>query len=196
MEIREFIRLLWKKKLWVIGIPLLAGLSYFCLAMTVITPRYESTALIMPRNYNYYPWVHAYDQEEINREMVFTCARLLSSSSFRQELIKTLPFETSLADLHSAVKISSESDKYIRVRVCSPDPHQSSAVVDGMLSILPAKMAEFYGCEVLILDSPTGPGRQYLPDPTPLSLGLVMGMPFLWTVSLVMLNSSQAWERC
>lgn len=190
MDVRNTLIILWQKKRFILGIPLLACLIYLLL-MPKVFPKYQSTATLMIKNSAYVPWMTPEDRASADKELMETCIQLLNTVVL-QEVNNTLLNRWKLEDLHRAVNIESiPASTLVQVSASTADPKISADIVNKAVEFLPVITTKTIPyAQVMIIERGKIPTRSYRPQFF-FTLIMVIFLSFLWVFNFLTFSISR-----
>lgn len=123
---------------WIAGITLAVTAATAIITITLITPKYESEALLYVENTR--EASEALNINDINaaQKLVNTCVIIFQNDIVMQQVIDDLSLPYALGDFKKMVTLSSVNNtEVLRVKAESASPQESQSIVSSLITIAP-----------------------------------------------------------
>ncbi|MDD2496748.1 MAG: hypothetical protein PHT78_03305 [Desulfitobacteriaceae bacterium] len=193
MEFRQLIMLLWLKKRFIIGIPLLA-ICFFVFVVPLIRSQYKTQASLMVQNLGYASYMIPEDRINADKRTMETCIHLLGTAVYQNARAK-LPEEWQSRDLYEIIKIDNpDASMLIILSALDSNPQRAAAIINHMINQLPVVISQVLPTvKITVLDHAQVPTLPYRGNIV-FSGALVLFLSFFGVVSWLMFMANRCWE--
>lgn len=170
---------------------LLFGVAAFSYACFIVTPLYQSSALMYVNNSSFSVGSTAISLSDLNasKSLVDTYLVIMKTRMTLNEVIEQAELDYSYEELRKMVDADSvNGTEVFSITVTSPDPREAEQIANTIVEILPRKIEEVMdGSSVRAVDYAVVPDRKSSPSITKYTgIGLILG--FLASSAIVILS--------
>lgn len=159
---------LWNRAWAIVLVMVLFGSAGFSCAYFLITPLYESTALMCVNNGALSAGSDTISLSDLNasKTLVDTCIVIMKTRTVLNEVIEAAELDYTYEELYEMLDAGSINDTEIfAINVTGPDPAEDERIANTVADILPGKIAGIMdGCSVRLVDNAVAPVRRVSPS--------------------------------
>lgn len=183
LNLMQILRGLWQRA-WLILLAAVIGAGCtFGIAAFVITPKYESEALLYVNNsaFTVGSTSFSFSSSELSaaQSLVDTYIVILNTRTTLKEVIRESGVDYSVSELKNMISaVSVDSTEVFGVKVTSTNPREAELIANTIAKILPERIAEIVdGSSVRIVDYAVTPSEKSSPNITMFTaIGMLIGI--------------------
>ena len=181
IDLLRLMRALWHRAWAIVLAMLLGGAAAFSYTCFLVTPLYESSALMYVNNSSITVGNTSVSLSDLtaSQTLVDTYIVILKTRLTLNDVIEQAGLDYSYEDLRDMISASPvDSTEIFEITVTSPSPEESERIANTIVKVLPEKISEIMdGSSVRTVDFAVRPTEKSSPSITKnVALGLVMGM--------------------
>lgn len=172
LDLIELVKTLWKKVWIIILAAIIGGGAAFSVASYVITPKYESEAMMYVNNSSFSVGNTSFSisSSEISaaQSLVDTYIVILKSRTTLNKIINEAKIDYSYSELKDMIKAAPiDSTEVFSIIVTSEDPKEAEVIANAIAQVLPDRIADIVdGSSVRIVDYAIVPSEKASPNIT------------------------------
>jgi capsular polysaccharide biosynthesis protein len=149
IELREVFHILWKRRMMILIITLLATLISALLSFFVIKPKYEATTtLLVNKKQSNIPVTAEYNEILANQALVKTYNEIIKSRSVTEAVIEKLHLDMTVDDLDNDIKVNAVNQSQVfSVTVTYKDPHMAVMIANSIADTFKEKVVSLMQVE-------------------------------------------------
>lgn len=181
IDLLRLMRTLWHRAWAIVLAMLLCGAAAFSYTRFLVTPLYESSALMYVNNSSITVGSTSVSLSDLtaSQSLVDTYIVILKTRLTLNDVIQQAEVDYSYEDLRDMISASPvNSTEIFEITVTSPSPSEAERIANTIVKILPEKISEIMdGSSVRVVDFAVQPTEKSSPSITKnVALGLIAGM--------------------
>ena len=175
------LKLLWKRKWWIILSAVVAMLVFYLYTIVFATPMYMASATLYANNSSSSDGSTSITTSDMNASarLVDTYAAIIMSDPVLDQVIAENELKMSASRLASRIDIDQVNNTEVfKISVSDPDPQIAAAIANSIANIAPMKIQEIVdGCSIKIVSPAKVPGGKASPNyKKTITTGCVVGV--------------------
>ena len=182
IDVFQLLRALWRKAWAIILAAIIGGGAAFAYGYFLITPLYESSALLYVNNSSFSVGSTSFSissgELSAAKTLVNTYIVILKTRSTLEEVIAETGVDYSYEKLRSMISTSSvDQTEIFSVKVTSPDPAEAEMLANTIARVLPGRISDVVdGSSVRVVDYAVQPSHKASPNLTKITMiGVLIG---------------------
>lgn len=196
IDLMQLLRMLWRKAWAIVLAAVIGGTAAFSIAAFIITPKYESQAMLYVNNSSFSVGSTSFSisSAELSaaQSLVDTYIIILGSRTTLNEVIRAAELDYDYETLKAMLSADAVNNTEVfSVTITSEDPREAELIANTIVDILPDRIADVVdGSSVRIVDYAVIPSEKASPNITMFTaIGMLVGIAASCMVLIIMMVS-------